>query len=50
MDRGFYSNQNILEMNNPENGIGFIQPFSFTIKKVKGLITENKYAVMFSSL
>lgn len=42
MDRGFYSSSNIQELNNPENGIRFIQPLPFTVKKVKQLVQDNK--------
>jgi len=33
LDRGFFSKQNILEMNNNDNKIHFIQPLPFTLKK-----------------
>jgi len=42
MDRGFYSNQNIIGMNNPENGIRFIQPIPYTTKMARELVTSNK--------
>jgi len=42
MDRGFYSHQNIIGMNDPQNKIEFIQPIPFTTKKAKELITDNK--------
>ncbi len=42
MDRGFYSNSNVLEMNKKENIIEFIQPVSFTNKNAKELVRKNK--------
>ena len=42
MDRGFYSSSNMLELNNPEKNIKFIQPLPFTVKKVKQLVQDNK--------
>lgn len=42
MDRGFYSRENLQEMNKEENNIHFIQPLPFTTKKVKDLVTTNK--------
>lgn len=42
MDRGFYSSSNIVELNNQDNCIKFIQPLPFTVKKVKQLVQENK--------
>ena len=42
MDRGFYSSSNILELNNPDNCIKFIQPLPFTVKKVKQLVQDKK--------
>lgn len=40
MDRGFCSTGNLTEMN--ENGMLFIQPLSFSLKKAKVLVNENK--------
>lgn len=45
MDRGFYSKENLLELNKTENNIRFIQPIPFTTKKVKDLVTNNKRAL-----
>lgn len=42
MDRGFFSKANVLEMNNSENKISFIQPLPFSLKKVKALIKKYK--------
>ena len=40
LDRGFFSKKNILEMDNSK--INFIQPLSYSLKKVKLLIKKNK--------
>lgn len=42
MDRGFFSTANILGLNNGENRINFIQPLSFSLKKAKELIKQNR--------
>lgn len=42
MDRGFFSTHNILEISDKKNKIKFIQPLSFTLKKVKDLIKTHK--------
>lgn len=42
LDRGFFSKANILEMNNNENKIVFIQPLPFTLKKVKEVIKKHR--------
>lgn len=42
LDRGFCSSANILTMSLKENQIKFIQPLSFSLKKVKELIVKNK--------
>lgn len=42
LDRGFCSTANILEMSSSENQMRFIQPLSFSLKKVKELILKNK--------
>jgi len=42
LDRGFFSKANILEMNNCESKVAFIQPLPFSLKKVKALIKKNK--------
>jgi transposase len=42
LDRGFFSTANILEMNNGDDKIYFIQPLSFSFKKSKDLIKEHK--------
>jgi transposase len=42
LDRGFFSKANILEMNNRNNKIKFIQPLPFSLKKYKDLIKRNK--------
>jgi len=42
MDRGFYSNSNVLEMNKKDDIIEFIQPVSFTNKNAKELVRKNK--------
>jgi len=42
LDRGFCSTANILDMSSRENQIRFIQPLSFSLKKVKELILKNK--------
>ena len=38
LDRGFFSNENVLQMDNSDSKIQFIQPLPFTLKKVKALI------------
>jgi len=40
LDRGFCSKKNILEME--ENGLKFIQPLSYSLKKVKNLLKKHK--------
>ncbi len=42
LDRGFFSTTNILELAKEENKISFIQPLTFSLKKVKEL--ARKYA------
>lgn len=42
LDRGFCSTANILNMSSKENHMRFIQPLSFSLKKVKELIVKNK--------
>ncbi len=42
LDRGFFSTANILDMNNKNDKINFIQPLSFSLKKAKDLIKEHK--------
>ena len=42
LDRGFFSTANILNMSSQENHLRFIQPLSFSLKKVKELIVKNK--------
>jgi|LGVF01.1.fsa_nt_gb transposase len=42
LDRGFFSKSNVLEMNNNENKIEFIQPLPFTLKSVKKLLKKYK--------
>jgi len=42
LDRGFFSTANISEMSKPEDNISFIQPLSFSLKKVKELIKTHK--------
>lgn len=41
LDRGFFSTSNIMEMSN-NNDMSFIQPLSFSLNKVKGLIKTHK--------
>jgi transposase len=45
LDRGFCSTSNIIELNNDENKIKFIQPLSFSMKIVKELIFSHKSAL-----
>lgn len=47
MDRGFFSKANVLEM--IKNGITFIQPLPFSLKKVKALIRKYKRQLSSSS-
>jgi len=42
MDRGFFSNSNVLEMNKKDDIIEFIQPVAFTNKNAKELVRKNK--------
>lgn len=42
LDRGFFSKANVLEMNNSEIKIAFIQPLPFSLNKVKSLIKRYK--------
>ena len=42
LDRGFFSTANILDMDNQDNKINFIQPLSFSLKKAKELIKVHK--------
>jgi len=42
LDRGFCSTENIINMSSKQNQIRFIQPLSFSLKKVKELIIKNK--------
>ena len=41
LDRGFFSKSNVLEMNNSDNNIQFIQAVPFT-KRVKDLVFKSK--------
>lgn len=42
LDRGFFSTANILNMNEKNNRINFIQPLSFSLKKTKELIKRHR--------
>lgn len=42
LDRGFFSKANVVEMNNCENKILFIQPLPFSLKNVKILLKKYK--------
>jgi transposase len=42
LDRGFCSTANILNMSSKQNQIRFIQPLSFSLKKVKELVAKHK--------
>lgn len=42
LDRGFCSTANIVDMSSKENHFKFIQPLSFSLKKVKELVAKNK--------
>ena len=42
LDRGFFSTANIINMSSKPNNVRFIQPLSFSLKKVKELIRKNK--------
>ena len=49
LDRGFFSKENVLQMDNSDSKIQFIQPLPFTLKKVKALLRKNKYNLRNSS-
>lgn len=42
LDRGFFSTANIIEMNDKDCNIDFIQPLPFSLKKAKDLVKEHK--------
>lgn len=42
LDRGFFSTANILEMDNKQDNIRFIQPLSFSLNNVKAQIKKHK--------
>ena len=42
LDRGFFSTSNIIAMSDQKTGVSFIQPLSFSLKKVKELIKVHK--------
>ena len=42
LDRGFFSKSNVLEMNNSESRVQFVQPLPFTLKRAKKLLNSHK--------
>lgn len=42
LDRGFFSTSNLKEMSKKDEGINFIQPLPFSLKKAKELIKKHK--------